>query len=164
MGGTFSLGEQGKHSMIEFFTAFVEPVWLWFVEKAIPWLSEKFRPTFSVSQFPGPSSVVSSTFVNEITHICISTRLSVTNKGSQKLYLTGASLKRPKWGKVELVTFSGKNIPGYGCDHIHLTINLQKTNHYVLQEGEAIATLRIEGNSHIKKRVRVRLKNAENQK
>jgi len=85
---------------MEFLTAFVEPVWLWFTKKVVPWLSEKFRPTFSISQFPGLPSFVSSSFANEITHINISTFLSVTNHSDQKLYFTGASLRAPKWGNV----------------------------------------------------------------
>jgi hypothetical protein len=149
---------------MEFLTAFVEPVWMWFTEKVVPWLSEKFRPTFSISQFPGLPSFVSSSFANEITHINISTFLSVTNHSDQKLYFTGASLRALKWGNVEHVTFSEKNTPAHENCRILLNIHLQRTDHYVLQEGEANATLCIEGNSHIKKRVRVRLKNVASQK
>lgn len=149
--------------MMRFPASFIELVWAQFIE--IPWVSEKLKPTFSVSPCLDLPSTVNATFNgNKTTMLHLSIFVFVKNHTNSPLYLTEAFFRKPtRWRFAEHVTLSRQHIPaGEGC-RILVSICLPKATYYPQKKENIGAILCIKANGIRKQRVKILLKNTTNQ-
>ena len=139
--------------------------WDLIAKNIFPWLSEKFKPTFSISPCQDLPSAIQATFNrNKTTALLLSVFVFVKNHTNAPLYLTEAFFRKPtRWRFAEHVTLSRQYIPAGEECQILVSVCLPKATYYPVKKENISAILCIKANGIRKQRVKIMLKNTTNQ-